>query len=66
MEEWRQIFYHAMNMFNVLIVSYFFLANGTYTLLMILSLISVWVHNRRLGYLTADEDEIADFPALGE
>ena len=55
MEEWRQIFYHAMNMFNVLIVSYFFLANGTYTILMILSLISVWVHNRRLGYLTADE-----------
>jgi cellulose synthase/poly-beta-1,6-N-acetylglucosamine synthase-like glycosyltransferase len=55
MEEWRQVFYHAMNMFNVLIVSYFFLANGTYTILMVLSLISVWVHNRRLGYLTADE-----------
>jgi len=55
MEEWRQIFYHGMNMFNVLIVSYFFLANGTYSLLMILSLVSVWVHNRRLGYLSLDE-----------
>ena len=55
MEEWRQIFYHAMNMFNVLIVSYFFLANGTYTLLMIVSLVSVWLHNRRLGYLSLDE-----------
>jgi cellulose synthase/poly-beta-1,6-N-acetylglucosamine synthase-like glycosyltransferase len=55
MEEWRQIFYHAMNMFNVLIVSYFFLANGTYTLLMVVSLVSVWLHNRRLGYLSLDE-----------
>jgi cellulose synthase/poly-beta-1,6-N-acetylglucosamine synthase-like glycosyltransferase len=44
-----------MNMFNVLIVSYFFLANGTYTLLMIVSLVSVWLHNRRLGYLSLDE-----------
>ena len=55
MEEWRQIFYHAMNMFNVLIVSYFFLANGIYTLLMAVSLVSVWLHNRRLGYLSLDE-----------
>jgi cellulose synthase/poly-beta-1,6-N-acetylglucosamine synthase-like glycosyltransferase len=55
MEEWRQIFYHAMNMFNVLIVSYFFLANGTYTLLMLLSLVSVWLHTRRLSYLSLDE-----------
>ena len=39
----------------MLIVSYFFLANGMYTALMILSLISVWIHNRRLGYLTADD-----------
>ena len=55
MEEWRTIFYHAMNMFNVLIVSYFFLANGTYTLLMIISLGSVWLHNRRLIYQGLDE-----------
>lgn len=55
MEEWRQVFYHAMNMFNVLIVSYFFLANGTYTLLMLLSLVSVWLHTRRLSYLSLDE-----------
>lgn len=50
MEEWRQIFYHGMNMFNVLIVSYFFLGNGIYTVLMVASLISVWLHNRRLVY----------------
>lgn len=50
MEAWRQVFYHAMNMFNALIVSYFFLASGMYTLLMIWSLIAVWLHNRRLAY----------------
>jgi cellulose synthase/poly-beta-1,6-N-acetylglucosamine synthase-like glycosyltransferase len=55
MEEWRQVFYHAMNMFNVVIVSYFFLANGTYTVLMLLSLGSVWLHNRRLTYQGLDE-----------
>jgi cellulose synthase/poly-beta-1,6-N-acetylglucosamine synthase-like glycosyltransferase len=55
MEEWRQIFYHAMNMFNVVIVSYFFLANGTYTLLMLMSLGSVWLHNRQLSYQGLDE-----------
>ena len=55
MEEWRQIFYHAMNMFNVVIVSYFFLANGTYSVLMLLSLGSVWLHNRRLTYQGLDE-----------
>ena len=50
MEAWRQTFLHGMNMFNVLIVCYFFLGNGTYTVLMIASLISVWLHNRRLTY----------------
>lgn len=55
MEEWRQVFYHAMNMFNVVIVSYFFMANGIYTLLMLLSLGSVWLHNRRLSYQGLDE-----------
>jgi cellulose synthase/poly-beta-1,6-N-acetylglucosamine synthase-like glycosyltransferase len=53
--DWRQFFYHFMNMFNVLIVAYFFIANGTYTFLMILSLVSVWLHNRRLTYQGLDE-----------
>jgi cellulose synthase/poly-beta-1,6-N-acetylglucosamine synthase-like glycosyltransferase len=55
MEEWRQIFYHGMNMFNVLIVSYFFVGNGIYTLLMVVSLVAVWLHNRRLVYQGLDE-----------
>jgi cellulose synthase/poly-beta-1,6-N-acetylglucosamine synthase-like glycosyltransferase len=53
--DWRQAFYHAMNMFNVIIVAYFFLGNGIYTLLMVMSLISVWLHNRRLTYQGLDE-----------
>lgn len=53
--DWRQTFYHVMNMFNVLIVAYFFLGNGIYTFLMTLSLISVWLHNRRLTYQGLDE-----------
>ncbi len=50
MEAWREVFYHAMNMFNVLIVSYFFVGNGVYTVLMLVSLGSVWLHSRRLSY----------------
>ena len=53
--DWRQFFYHAMNMFNVVIVSYFFVGNGVYTLLMVISLASVWVHNRRLVYQGLDD-----------
>ncbi len=53
--DWRQIFYHVMNMFNVLIVAYFFLGNGIYSMLMILSLVSTWMHNRRLVYQGLDE-----------
>ncbi|PYV31463.1 MAG: glycosyl transferase [Acidobacteria bacterium] len=53
--DWRQLFYHSMNMFNVVIVSYFFVGNGVYTLLMMVSLVSVWVHNRRLAYQGLDD-----------
>jgi cellulose synthase/poly-beta-1,6-N-acetylglucosamine synthase-like glycosyltransferase len=49
-----------MDMFNLLIVSYFFIGNGVYTLLMILSLATVWLYNRRLSY--QDMDEIRDSP----
>ncbi len=50
MGTWRQLFYHSMNMFNAVIVSYFFLANGIYTLLTVLSLRWVWLQNRRMGF----------------
>ncbi|HZT68754.1 MAG TPA: glycosyltransferase [Terriglobia bacterium] len=60
MEFLRQVFIHGMNMFNLLIVSYFFIGNGVYTLLMVLSLAVVWVYNRRLAY--QDLDEIRESP----
>jgi cellulose synthase/poly-beta-1,6-N-acetylglucosamine synthase-like glycosyltransferase len=53
--DWRQVFYHVMNMFNVLIVAYFFIGNGMYTILMILSLVATWLHNRKLTYQGLDE-----------
>src|SRR5690242_12585325 len=55
MELWRQIFVHGMNTFNFLIVSYFLVGNGVYTLLMVLSLATVWLYNRRLAYHDMDE-----------
>ncbi len=55
MGEWRELFIHAMNMFNVIIVSYFLIGNGVYTGLMALSLVSVWIYNRRLAYQGLDE-----------
>jgi len=54
MEPWRNLFYHAMNMFNLIIASYFFLGNGVYTILMLVSLGWVWLHNRRLIYRGLD------------
>jgi cellulose synthase/poly-beta-1,6-N-acetylglucosamine synthase-like glycosyltransferase len=55
MEAWREIFIHIMNMFTFVIVCYFFVANGGYTILMLLSLRTVWLHNRRLLYQDLDE-----------
>lgn len=55
MELWREIFVHGMNIFNLVIISYFFIGNGVYTLLMVLSLATVWLYNRRLAYQGTDE-----------
>lgn len=63
--DWRQVFYHSMNMFNVVIVAYFFIVNGTYTVLMLLSLGYTWMHARRLAYQGLDEirDSVVTPPA---
>ncbi len=53
--EWRDLFIHLMNIFNMLIVAYFFLANGGYTILMALSLSSLLIYNRRLRYQGLEE-----------
>ena len=55
MEEWKVLLTGALNLFNLLILSYFFLGNGVYTFLMLLSLGWVWLHNRRLAYQIPDE-----------
>jgi cellulose synthase/poly-beta-1,6-N-acetylglucosamine synthase-like glycosyltransferase len=41
---------HWVSFFNVVLAGYFIAGNGVYTILMAMSLISVWVHNRRLAY----------------
>jgi cellulose synthase/poly-beta-1,6-N-acetylglucosamine synthase-like glycosyltransferase len=58
MEGWRQVFKDGMLLFNLLILSYFFLGNGIYTLLMLMSLGVTWLHSRRLAY--EDFDALRD------
>ncbi len=50
MFEWRAFFENVLIVFNVLLVSYFVVGNGTYTVLMFLSIASVWMHSRRAAY----------------
>ena len=40
--------------FNLVVLSYFFLGNGIYTILMLLSLRATWVHMRRMTYQGLD------------
>jgi cellulose synthase/poly-beta-1,6-N-acetylglucosamine synthase-like glycosyltransferase len=40
--------------FNLIVLSYFFLGNGIYTILMLLSLRATWVHMRRMSYQGLD------------
>src|SRR2546427_7339575 len=50
MPEWKIFLSHTLTVFNVLLAFYFVAGNGVYTLLMLMSLVSVWLHNRRLAY----------------
>jgi cellulose synthase/poly-beta-1,6-N-acetylglucosamine synthase-like glycosyltransferase len=50
MPEWKIVLTHILSVFNILLASYFVAGNGIYTLLMLMSLVSVWLHNRRLAY----------------
>lgn len=40
--------------FNLIVLSYFFLGNGIYTILMLLSLRATWLHIRRMAYHDLD------------
>src|SRR6266516_1679172 len=50
MPEWKIFLAHTLTVFNVLLAFYFVAGNGVYTLLMLMFLVSVWLHNRRLAY----------------
>ena len=39
-----------VTVFNLVVLSYFFLGNGIYTFLMLLSLRATWVHQRQMAY----------------
>jgi cellulose synthase/poly-beta-1,6-N-acetylglucosamine synthase-like glycosyltransferase len=46
----RLLLVHWITGFNLLVLSYFFLGNGIYTILMLLSLRATWVHIRKMAY----------------
>ncbi|MDE3179517.1 MAG: glycosyltransferase, partial [Acidobacteriota bacterium] len=50
MGAWHNLLQQGMDLFNLLIILYFFAANGVYTILMAASLASVFRHSRRLAY----------------
>jgi cellulose synthase/poly-beta-1,6-N-acetylglucosamine synthase-like glycosyltransferase len=45
---------YGVTAFNLVVLSYFFLGNGIYTLLMLLSLRATWAHMRRMAYQGLD------------
>src|ERR1051326_7385174 len=51
----KLIFSEVLTIFNLLLASYFIAGNGMYTVLMLISLVSVWLHNRRLAYEGLDQ-----------
>ena len=49
MAEWRIIAEQVLRVLNVVLACYFIAGNGTYTVLILVSLVSVWVHSQRVG-----------------
>jgi cellulose synthase/poly-beta-1,6-N-acetylglucosamine synthase-like glycosyltransferase len=54
MNSFRMFLYEGVTGFNLLVLSYFFLGNGIYTFLMLLSLRATWVHMREMSYQGLD------------
>lgn len=46
----RSVVSSAADLFNLLLAAYFVIGNGTYTVLMLFSVVSVWLHRRRRTY----------------
>ncbi len=49
MSEWKVIAEHAFHVLNVVLAVYFIAGNGTYSVLMLMSLVSVWIHSQKAG-----------------
>lgn len=54
MSHMRLFFDDWVTVFNLVVLSYFFLGNGIYTFLMLLSLRATWVHVRQMNYQGLD------------
>lgn len=50
MDSWGPVIQHLLNVFNIVTIAYFFLGNGVYTVLMLLSLGSTLIRNRHLPH----------------
>ncbi len=59
MHHYRLILVHWITLFNLVVLSYFFLGNGIYTILMLLSLRATWVHIRQMAYHGLDAIRIS-------
>ena len=54
MGQYRFFVQEWVTVFNLVVLSYFFLGNGIYTFLMLLSLRATWLHVRRMSYQGLD------------
>ena len=50
MELWRHLVHHGLGVLNLVIISYFLVGNGVYSLLMTLSLVRVWLRSREMPF----------------
>jgi cellulose synthase/poly-beta-1,6-N-acetylglucosamine synthase-like glycosyltransferase len=50
MPDWKIIAEQALHVLNIVLAAYFIAGNGTYTLLMLVSLGSVWVNSQKAGW----------------
>src|SRR5208282_582051 len=54
MNHLRLFLHDWVTVFNLVVLSYFFLGNGIYTILMLLSLRATWVHLQQMAYQGLD------------
>lgn len=55
MTGWKLLLEQSLDVFNILLASYFILGNGVYTVLMVMSFVAVWANNRRRDSLGIEE-----------